>query len=259
MNISLTDTIVAGIVSGRQIRWMPKWDLGDHSIMVAPYENGDAHERHFLQTVGSGNWYRSEFDEFRFGKNDLALKSVWFRVPERNLPWSASIDKWKNSELIVGSLCLSSVEPFQIEPTEFRWMEPEGTMLICLTTEGLEAAGNRLRLRIADNIELLFVKGRRCGWILSNPVRHLVFAWQNPRFTEPLSKELPKLVHKYLELVSEDNIDEMENGDVRVLTQLHQLHSSVKRIADGSLQNSVVLKSIEDIVMHFYGENLVGK
>ena len=45
-------------IDGVCLPFSPRWGLRESSLIVGGYYSGDEHEQHFLQTVGSGNWYR---------------------------------------------------------------------------------------------------------------------------------------------------------------------------------------------------------
>jgi hypothetical protein len=256
--VELHDSITAEVVYGAGLRGSPRLGLRDLSLIVGPYDSGDAHEQHFLQTIGSGNWYRPEFDEFRFAKEDLLLQSIWFHVPEKNLSSEEFFVGWRAEQPVVGLLRLASSEEFELEPTDFRWMEPNGELLACVTQMALGATEAPQRLRIAHDLDLLFANRRLCGWLLSHPARYLVTSWEDPCAGEADSG-LAALLHEYSALVAEPYIDQMENEDPDILKELLSLHARLRRENETRNPQRVLRECVEDIIEQFYGRTMRGE
>ena len=255
MSVELCDSVTAEVVYGIHLQSKPRWGLRELSLITGPYYSGDEHEQHFLRTIGSGSWYRSEFDELRFGKEDMILQSIWFHVPEKSLSSDELINEWRDLEPIDGLLRLKSSQSFQLDPTEFRLMEPDGTLFMCVTQRAISEKDNRLRLRLADDLDLLFANQCLCGWLLSNPSQYLVSSWEAPCINKPDSK-FAALLYEYLTLVVEPNVDRMEKGDTNILCALADLQMRIGQV-QGSKDHRIVLhESIDGIIKQFYSRKV---
>jgi hypothetical protein len=94
--VYLTDSTIADVLQeAKTLPYQPRWEVGGRSLKVGSYHNGDEHEHHVVaETIGSGLWYGPhDNDEFRFDKDDLTLKSIWFLIPEKIWIWEV----WLNS------------------------------------------------------------------------------------------------------------------------------------------------------------------
>jgi hypothetical protein len=70
------------------------------SVQAEPYRSVEEHEKHILKTVGSGNWYVSEFDEFRFSRETLELASFLLHVPERTVAASSALQRCDTAPVV---------------------------------------------------------------------------------------------------------------------------------------------------------------
>lgn len=250
MIVKLCDFVQAEIIDDDQLQSKPRLGLSDLSLMVGPYRDGEDHEKHFIRTIGSGNWYRSEHDEVLFNKENLALESIWFHIPEENCQ-EELIQGWEMVKPCEGTLRLEAARAFQLKQATLRWIDPNGAFLISLLDSSINKHQTKYRLRIADNVDLLFVDENLCGWSLTDPVRYLVGGWDEAYLDEPENK-LGKRLHDYLTLVAEPNIDNMENMDPGLLKQLEKLQTSIK--AEGKLisQRRVLYEAINEVLITFY-------
>ena len=260
MIVKLQDSCKAKITYGINISHNPRWGLRELSLIMGPYHDGEEHERHFLQTIGSGNWYRSEYEEFRFSKETLLLESVWFHVPEVNLESENFISLWQFEPPVEGLLTLSQPQVFNPEPTTFRWMAPNGEFLACITEMALLNTNERLRLRIANDFDLLFVEQTICGWMLSHPINYLVKSWDEPYSVasdEKIADEkIAEFLYEYLALVADPYIEQMEDEDPEILQRLLSLHNRIV-VTNGSVnQRRIISDCIKDIVEQFYAQTI---
>jgi hypothetical protein len=254
MLVKLTSSTTVEIVQeGHSLPYQPRWEVRDRSILVGPYKSGEEHEHHVVsETVGSGNWYKSEFDEFRFDKTDLLLRSIWLQVPEKNIAENP-IKSWMEKIPIVGALRLSESEYFAPEPTDLRWFDPEGNLLVCIYNYALAEFKDRIRLCIATDVELIFGDNQLCGWILSQPLHYVTQGWEDPHLANEDS-EVKSIASKYLQLVSEDFIEQMEDEDPDVLQDLLDIKNKSRNTSNLSYQRKVFAECIESIINQFYGE-----
>jgi hypothetical protein len=154
----------------------------------------------------------------------------------------------------VGLLRLESSGGFNIEPTTFRWFDHSSRQLICINEAATSEPCDRLRLQITRDVDLLFANGKLCGWILSHSVNYLVNAWEAPYKNEP-NDDLANLLHEYLELISDPNIERMEDEDPNILQKLLDLRTRAGH-SQSSQQQRILYSSIEGILDLFYDKAL---
>ncbi len=255
MNIELKKSYQATIIDGVCLPFSPRWGLRELSLIIGEYQSGDEHEQHFLQTVGSGNWYRSEYDEFRFRQDNHQLESIWFHLPEVNIEPDKQdiISLWQFETPIKGLLSLLSLQGFNPEPMDFRFLEQNGNFLACISEMALTTTKNknRLRLRIAKDFDLLFIEQKLCGWLLSHPINYLVMSWDEPS-SVTIDEQFVSIVHEYLNLIAEPNIEKIEDEDPEILESLLALHKRISISTKYTYQFQIVTNCIQEIVEQFY-------
>jgi hypothetical protein len=258
MLVELTNSTKAEIIcESTFLPYQPRWEIRDCSLLVGSYNSGEEHEHHVVtETVGSGNWYKSEFDEFRFDKSDLLLKSIWLQVPEKNIDLENSIRSWIEKDPQISSLRLMGSEYFAPEPTDLRWLDPQGQLLVCIYEHALSDFKNRNRIRIATDVDLMFGDNQLCGWILSNPLHYVIKGWDQPC---PMveDSDLPAIACKYFQLISEDFIEQIEDEDPEILKSLLELNQEAKNINSLGYQREIFCECIESIIEQFYGQLVV--
>ncbi|TCO64525.1 hypothetical protein [Actinocrispum wychmicini] len=189
------------IVPGYGLDVSPKLVLGNLCVCVGTYADPEAHEKHFLQTVGSGNWYFSEDDEFRFDPVTGVLRSVRLHIPERNATHHVPPDLPAEP----GSIRLTRLVPFSMEPAALRWFA-DGRLTCLYTVDTPDR-----RVRVAPDFDLFFSAGELSGWSLA-------------RTGEP---EFAGLLADYFALVTESTIERLEHEDQGVLRELQELAERV--------------------------------
>jgi hypothetical protein len=261
MFVHLTDsTIVEVLHESKTLPYQPRWGVSGRSLKVGSYHNGDEHEHHIVaETIGSGLWYGPEdSNEFRFDENDLTLKSIWFPVPEENMDLGNLVDLWTRQEPLVGALRLTSSEGsegFSPEFADFRWFDPQGRMLVCITKNALLETESRTRLRIATDVELMFTDNHLCGWILFQPLKYAVYGWEDPHpleFAE--DSTLTMATQEYLQIASKPFIDQLLDEDPEVLKALQNINQKLDKGITTGYQRKVLSESIERLIENFYGE-----
>jgi hypothetical protein len=227
--LSLQQHIAVNVVDGDELPYSARLVLAGLSIIVGPYNSGLEHERHFLDTIGSGSWHAPEYDELRFSVEDRRLKSVWFRIPERNAgepaPW-ASCTKHR------GTLELTGASPSQLSLSSIRTYDPGTDLFACVRADAINVeSGSCFCLRIAEDLEIVFADGEACGWRLHHAVRHLVAAWEQPTLRDD-DPRLAEAFAEYLALVAEPNIEAIEDEDEEIERRLRQLSERVSKLDD---------------------------
>jgi hypothetical protein len=239
----------------KSLPFSPRWGLRESSLIVGGYYSGDEHEQHFLQTVGSGNWYRSEYEEFRFRQDNHQLESVWFHVPEVNVePEKQDVmSLWQFETPIKGLLTLLQVQGFKPEPMDFRFLDRDGKFLACIAEMALTTTKNRLRLRIAKDFDLLFIEQNLCGWLLSHPIDYLVMSWDETSPVTP-DEQLASIVYEYLDLIAEPNIEKIEDEDPAILELLLNLYQRTVISPNPIYRRQIIANCIQDIIEQFYNQ-----
>lgn len=254
MNVELAEGIVTEVVFGERLATPPRWGLRSSSLMIAPYHSGDEHELHYEATVGSGDWYRSEYDEFRFGKDDHMLRSLWLHVPNENLNAAELLPRWRDAPPLSGVLRLLTQRDFAPAPTAYRWLEPSGEVLAGLHPASLRSPGEMLRLRAAPDFDMLFVNRRFAGWLLWSPLRYLTSGWSEATQTDEPDTELVSQLGRYLELIATPNFAAMEEKNPDTRGALLELRDRFAQADAENAQRAILRESLEAVIKNFYGE-----
>jgi hypothetical protein len=254
MFVKLTSSTTAKIIQENYfLSHKPRWDVRGCSLVLGAYHDGYEHEHHVAaETFGSTSW----FDELRFDKTKLVLSSIYFRVPEENIDLKDFSKVWMEESPLTGLLSLTDPEYFESEPSSFRWFDPKGEVLICINENALSETQDRLRLRVAIDFDLMFSNNQLCGWILSHPLNYITRGWEQPNPIED-DGEIASIVYKYLQLVSEDFLEKMEDEDSDVLEALLDLNRKSKNTTSMGYQREVICECIESIIEQFYGQLVV--
>lgn len=253
MLIELQTSVIAEILIGGRLSALPRLGLKYLSLMLGPFSSGSEHERHYFETVGSGDSFRSAYDEFRFDQGSLKLLSVWFHVPEEALVSAALLDGWRGRPPVSGRLRLISPLTFLAEPTTMRWMDSDGTFLAAVHDRVLDQAGEYLRLSIAQDFDLLIADNKLCGWMLSDPIRYLVDLWEDPYQSEP-GDGLATMMAEFLGLVDKRHLRRMMEKDPALLAALANLRARLGHEQENRTQRTVLREAIDDVIERFHGQ-----
>ncbi len=250
MSLVLQDEVLADVVLGDALPWRPRVAISGLSLMVGPYASGEEHEKHVLETKGSGGWYRSEYDELRFNSEDGLLESLWCHVPEVNVRDDPDMSHWTGLPPVIGGLRLVSEAYFELRPTGERWYSGRDELLVCVQSVP-RCSEQRLRLRVAHNVDLLFADNRLCGWLLAEPARFLVQSWEYPPVA-PDDAELAVLLGEYLDVVAHPYTEQMQDQGTVVRGMLEMLSRRISE-KEGAIDQRVALrKAVDDLVSFFY-------
>jgi hypothetical protein len=251
MKVQLTKTIAAEIYPNYVLQALPRW-LFERTIIVGQYKSMDEHESHIAKTVGSYDYYYRSSDELRFGEIELLLESISFEVPELNVSSNLDPDRWNSVLPQEGIIRLSSSLDFYLEPVDCRWINPDGNYLLGLLNGWQDNFSNPYRLRIAKDLDLLFINKDFCGWMLSDPSNYLVGNLEFPQQVQ-IDRKLPSLVSEYLTLVTDDFVKRMEEEESQARNELVLLRSKIQVDKELSSQRETLLKRVEDLLEAFYG------
>jgi hypothetical protein len=179
--------------------------LGNLSVMCGSFSDPEEHEKHFLTTVGSGNSYFSEDDEWRFDPVSGVLRSLRLRVPERNTSSYVPPDL----PVETGTVRLGDLRPFSMEPAVLRWFSADGAQLAGLYTVDTPDR----RIRVAAEFDLLFAGDELVGWVL----------WRTG---------FGALLSDYFTLVTEAAIERLEKEDPGTIAAVEALARRAGRHPD---------------------------
>lgn len=244
--------VEVNVTVGAHLGWVPRIPLAGLSVMVGPYSSAQEHERHVLDTTGSGNWYQSEYDELRFDRTSGELVSLWLHIPERNADLGPVLPGWLAMPPTTGRLRGGDIAGFDLEPTTERWCSSDGRHLACSYGRLPNAPDDATRLRVAPAFDLLFAAGRLAGWLIENPERHLVAAWETPH-TDTADDELGRYLHDYLDIVTPPNIEAMEDQDPTVRQLLEGLDAHIDENHGSTTRRIILKRQITNLIDFFYG------
>lgn len=133
-------------------------------------------------------------------------------------------------------------------------MDEEGKALLCPLQRAFEEAQERVRVRIAPDLELWFADEEYCGWSLLNPVQHLI---ENPgdeliATSEAVDGRITTVLYEYLQTVTKWNSVLMDEGNVELREKLLELYERTRALQGSSRQRRVLLLAIADILDRFY-------
>ncbi len=251
MNLYLLPSLTTKVLPDTHVAGHPRWMLDGRTMLIGPYHTVEEHEQHISQTVGSTDWFWSASDEFRFDKSTLILQSVLLLIPDTTTPSDCTPVSWLHVPQEKGLLRLDAPQDFQITPTDFRWIEPQGKALVCLSEYAQEHTSHQLRLRIADHLDFLFADEQFCGWILFDPTNFIVDSWEEP--TEGKAElQFIDLLTTYLTLVTSSCIEQMENNDLAIRDMLLDLYTQVTSSLQPSRRRDILREAIADKLDRFY-------
>ncbi|MFB9429592.1 hypothetical protein [Streptoalloteichus tenebrarius] len=248
MVIELASGVDAETVDGEILPWIPKLGLCTLDLIVAPYVSGSGHEDHQLETVGSGDWYKPENDEIRFEPATSALTSFWFNIPQMNVDHDLTHVLDVSPKPV--SLRLVDRKNFVLRRTRERWVSEDGNFLICLRGGGL-GVGECHRFRIAHNVDVIVAEGVLAGWLLERPELFLTNSWR-PSSAQVEDRELASILRDYFHLVTDRNVELMENEDVSVREKLESLKLRVDTSVGAKDRRSVIVEAVDDLIDAFY-------
>ena len=175
-SMRLTRTIQTEIIAAPPLVGKPRWMLDGYRVLIGPYHSANEHEHSISQSIGSFDWLWSSSDELLFEKESLILQSVMLIVPDTTLPSDYSLASWQTAPQETGLLRLLTTQDFQLDQTDFRFIDSEGNALTCIRKSAFEPSHTQRRLQIASHLEVLFSDKELCGWSLLHPANYVVDA-----------------------------------------------------------------------------------
>ena len=231
--------------TGMGIGGAVSWSI--QTLNAGPLRSSPEYDRHLRDTVGSSyDWS----DEFRFDKRTGRLASFILKAPEAGLVDPEVAGSWLALPRQTGVPVLDDRENgFHIDPLDLRFLASDGSALVVADTGLPRADGDSLRLAIDDDLDLLFHRGRYHGWILNNPVAHLV-AEPGDRMQGSDDPRLHALLREYLTLLVQPNIDRMSDEDPAMRDALEALKARIQAV--NAVQARALERAVERVLEVFY-------
>lgn len=221
--IVLAPGVVGEVVGGAAFGVRPEVWVNSPAVVVKSGADGrDGDDA----TVGSSDWLWSADEGWAFAAGDGALASLLLTLPEVNVG-SDAVAGWSDAPAIVGTLRLAEPRGFSRPPTVARYCDPYGRSLFGLYEDSdvsvVADAGPRWRLEIAEGTHLLVAGETLAGWSIADPARYLTGAAVAPAASETAASEsLAALFAEYCDLVTEDGVDRLEDGDSELRARLRR-------------------------------------
>lgn len=249
----LADTIALSVVEQATMVGNPRWMFDGRKVFIGPYHSATERESHLGVTVGSMEWLWSDTEEFRFDRQSLTFVSAFLMLNDSTLQTPELLDPWFLAPPKVGvPKLVEAMKNVQIDPAPARWIDPQCQALTsALPLAFGEHIHQRLRLRVAPDLELFFADERYCGWSLRNPVRYIVNEWEEP-FKEEVHEALAALVYDYMALVTYPYLDLMNEQDLEIRQRLIQLHERSRTLQSAAPRAAIVGDAVADKLDRFY-------
>jgi hypothetical protein len=250
MGLQITEGVRAE-VCGEGIGHSPRYSTSGLFVTVGPHVDQESHERFLSDTFGSTDWLWSGDDEFRFDKKTRTLKGVMLSTPEE----AATGDRysWINSPCIPGGLQAQRNANFDAGPMATRWVSADGSWMVCASKNEPRPESDFVRLRVADSLDLVFVDGLLAGWILESPANFLVRGWEDPP-TGDCEAELSSALSDFLSILTEPNIEALQDGDPSVHSSLADLRHRLTSMQADS-RRDVLVNQIDDLTTEWPESN----
>jgi len=240
------------IVPGRPAAARPQLWLNSPAIVLrsdaADGPAGDDGER----TVGSRAWLWGDDEDWRFDAGSGVLTSAVWNVPEINAGTDLGLRDWDHSATVTGTLRIEQPTDFGRPPTSVRWFDPGGTEIAGFYSSD-PATDRPRRIAIAERTHLLIAGNTIVGWAIKEPARYITGEAVAPEAyaTEPHVR-LPPLLSAFLSLVTEENIDKLEEGDTEIRSGLQELATRLQAVsADGETRAAEVLSKVRQVLEDF--------
>lgn len=210
-----------------------------------------AHERLLRETFGSVDWLWSGDDEFRFKKKDKSIVSLTLRIPEDGLLPAGDPHKWLAAPTKPGGLRVFTEENFSVPPATTRWVSEEADWLACSLHPTPVRETSIKRLRVANDLDLVFEDDVYAGWVLENPANYLTRGIAvSPK--EPAPTPLRLAFRDYMSFFVQSTYDLMAEEDAGALKELEALLARTVNLPEDPRQKALV-DQIEDQRERWYG------
>ncbi|MGK4007775.1 hypothetical protein WMF31_34485 [Sorangium sp. So ce1036] len=241
----------AELLWGQTLPFAPEWQF--RTLSVGPRRSSAAYNTHVANTVGSSYDFG---DEMRFGNKDGALRGFVLTMPDKNAEHADSmLDAWLSTPRQQALLRLSTPAPFALDGADVRAIDKHGRALLSAFNVGTQPDTRRLRISVATDTDFLFADGRFCGWLLVNPMRHLRHeraSDEGARSSASTGGEALALLHSYLALVADPNIELMEDQSASMKTALINLKHRAIQASACAPEAREIAAQIDELLDRFY-------
>lgn len=247
--IDLAPTAKVFVVPGRPAAAQPELWLNSPAV-VLHCNTGDGR-----RTIGSRAWLWGDDEDWRFDADSGVLTSVVLNLPEVNMQTDTELHEWHRSPTVAGTLRLEQPEDFSRPPTSVRCFNRTSTELIGWYSPEPPATRPRRRIALADRTHLLIAGDTVVGWAIKDPARYITGETvpSSTRGTDP-DERLPPLLATFFSLVTEENVDKMEEGDSRIRSGLQRLAVSLETVrSDGEPRAAELLTKVRQVLEDFGG------
>jgi hypothetical protein len=255
MLIDLAPTVTALVVPGPPAAARPGLWLNSPAVVLRPDTGGGLPDDE--PTVGSRAWLWRDDEDWRFDAGSGLLTSLVLDLPEVNLPTDPGLRDWDDAPTVTGTLRLEQLRGFSRRPTIVRWYDPAGTALAGFYSQQPAVLQQpRRRVALADQTHLLIAGNTLVGWSIKEPARYLTGESIPPSAADTVPDvRLPPLLAAFFSLVSEENLDKLEEGDSAIRNGLEELSLSLEGIAaDGEPRAAEILTKVRQVLEDFSPE-----
>ncbi|WP_175541569.1 hypothetical protein [Streptomyces aidingensis] len=230
----------------------PRLSLNGGFLMTGGYAKPSEREQAYAVTRGSQDWLWTGDDEIRFQHPSGDLHSLFLHVPPLTDTAAGVCASWPETRIITGGLRLSPARNFELPATQGCWSSPDGGALAAHYGSGGPARGERVRLRIAPCLDLVFVGGLLSGWLLERPERFLVTDWE-PHDESPPDPVLAGLLRAFLPYLAEPLIDRItDDADPGLLAELRALETRTQALGSSAGRAPVLAAAIRKLIEDWY-------
>lgn len=226
--------------------YSPRYSISGLFVAVGPHVDMASHEKLLSGTFGSTDWLWSGDDEFRFDKETRELSGVILTTPEEGPVGSWTPAAWLALPYVPGGLRAENTGNFDARPMATRWVSEDGGWMACATTVEATPSTALLRLRVAECLDFVFADGVLVGWILESPARFLVRKSDIPPEND-CGHELNEALRDFLSILTEPNIEALQDGDPIVYSSLADLRMRLT-LMPVDTRRDVLIERIDDLV-----------
>lgn len=209
MSLEIKPEVQVSLTAG-SLRFDPSYSLTGLIVQASPHHDHETHERLLRETFGSTDWLWESSDEFRFSTTDRTLCGLTLHTPEHIPTDPKQVASWLDVPVTNGRLASETTRDFSVSPAKVKWVNDDGTFLICAYAEQV-ADQQATRLRVAQDLDLIFAQNRLVGWILESPILHV--SGGPAQVEEETSRQLSLEYREYSLAMSEPNISAIQDGD----------------------------------------------
>jgi hypothetical protein len=208
-HLYLAEGVETELIPGSRLREPVLLALDELAVTSWSDAGPGDYEDYMLRTHGNVWWLWADGDTFRFDATTGLLESLSMRLPETNLADAGVVAPWLGLTPVAGVLRREDKKSFTTDIADVRWCAEDGSVLVGLHDSAVGSVAEPLRVRVADEFDLLFADGRLAGWLLENPERHLVGPEDDTLGAQPPDPEFAVLLKHYFDLIDHPHMEEL--------------------------------------------------